>query len=156
MRHSDRIGRQAPAYQPRENEPYMNRRQQAYFREKLLAWKQELQQKVALCRVQFKSDTVRPADWLDKANQDAEHLLAFSTQQRTLNLLRQIDAALLRLDRGEYGYCQETGDEIGIRRLLAYPIALLSLEAQQRLESMEERARSQQANGSHPGFHLAA
>jgi DnaK suppressor protein len=140
-------------YQPRENEPYMNRRQLLFFRERLLAWRQELQQKAAANLVQFQKDADRPPEWLDKVNQDCETTLAFSTQQRTLMLLRQIEAALGRIARGEYGYCLETGEEIGIRRLLAYPIAPLSLEAQQR---RERRCRSRNGYGSGAGLHLAA
>lgn len=156
MRHSERIHHKVQPYQPSNNEPYMNRRQQIYFREKLLAWKLELQQQAALCRVQFRSDAVRPADWLDKVNQDAEHILVLSTQQRALDLLRQIEAALRRIEQGEYGYCQETGEEIGIRRLMAYPIACYSLDAQQRLESLARRTLSPNVTGAFPGVHLAA
>ncbi len=153
MRKADRIDSQ---YQPRENEPYMNRRQLLYFRAKLWAWRRELQQRAAANLIQFKNDSVRPPDWIDKVTQDVENTMACSTQQRTLKLLGQIEAALRRIERGEYGYCEETGEEIGIRRLMAYPIALLSVEAQERRELREGRRSPRPLNVGRRRFHLAA
>jgi DnaK suppressor protein len=153
MRKADKIDRH---YQPRENEPYMNRRQLLYFRAQLWAWRRELQQKAAANLIQFKNDSVRPPEWIDKVNQDAENTMACSTQQRTLRLLRQIEAALQRIEQGEYGYCKETGEEIGIRRLMAYPIALLSVEAQERREWLERQRNPRSLDGGRRRYHLAA
>ena len=121
-------------YEPSTDEPYMNDLQLAYFRKKLLEWQQSLleESQQTIDHLREASDGV--GDEADMANKESDRTLELRTRDRYRKLLRKIDQALKRIDEGEYGYCEDTGDEIGIRRLQARPIATLTVEAQEQRE----------------------
>lgn len=130
---------QQKEYRPSLDEPYMNPRQLAYFRDKLLAWRKSLldeaQQTIEHMRNEGEGRIV--GDEADRATQESDNILELRTRDRYRKLLPKIDAALRRIDSGTYGYCEETGDEIGLNRLEARPIATLSIEAQERREQQQ-------------------
>ncbi|MEO1251085.1 MAG: RNA polymerase-binding protein DksA [Pseudomonadota bacterium] len=128
---------QVKEYSPSEDEPFMNDRQKEYFRKKLLSWKDEilLESKGTLNNLQ--EDNNHLPDIADRASSETEKALELRTRDRQRKLISKIDAALRRLETGEYGYCEETGEPISLRRLDARPIATLSLEAQERHERQE-------------------
>jgi DnaK suppressor protein len=119
----------------------MNERQQAYFRERLVSWKNEVLNELKETLVRLQAESPNHADPADRASLDAERALELRTRDRQRKLIAKIDAALKRLENGTYGYCAETGEPIGLRRLEARPIATLSVEAQERHER-NERLRS--------------
>lgn len=125
-------------YRPAEDEPFMNERQTEYFRRKLTAWKAELQDdsKSTLEGLQDSSRNI--PDVADRASEETDRALELRTRDRQRKLVTKIDAALRRIDEGEYGYCDETGEPISLKRLDARPIATLSLEAQERHERKEK------------------
>jgi DnaK suppressor protein len=116
------------------DEEYMNEVQLAYFRRKLLALKQDILANAGETTEHLREETVIVPDPADRATIEEEHALELRTRDRERKLLKKIDQALARIDNGEYGYCEETGEPIGIGRLLARPTASLSIEAQQRRE----------------------
>ena len=125
-------------YSPAEDEPFMNERQQEYFRRKLMAWKGEL-----LAESQTTIDELQGAarnipDVADRASEETDRALELRTRDRQRKLITKIDAALRRIDEGEYGYCEKTGDPISLKRLDARPIATMTLEAQERHERREK------------------
>lgn len=124
-------------YSPSTDEPFMNDRQKEYFRRKLLSWKEEiiLESKGTLDNLQEENNHL--PDIADRASSETEKALELRTRDRQRKLISKIDAALRKLDTGEYGYCEETGEPISLRRLDARPIASLSLEAQERHERAE-------------------
>ncbi len=124
-------------YKPTAKEPFMNERQQAYFREKLLAWKEDIlrESKETLQHLQDENNPL--PDLADRASTETDRALELRTRDRQRKLISKIDAALKRIDDGTYGYCEETGEPISLRRLDARPIATLSLEAQERHERRE-------------------
>ena len=124
-------------YRPSEKEEYMNSLQLEYFRRKLLAWKAELLNESRETLDHLKEENWQEPDVNDRASVETETSLELRTRDRYRKLIDKIDAALRRIDEGEYGYCHETGDEIGIKRLDARPIATLTIEAQERHESYE-------------------
>lgn len=126
-------------YQPSEDEEFMNPRQQAYFRQKLLKWREEILQESSQTIAHLQEETHQEPDLADRASIETERLVELRARDRERKLLGKIDSALRRLDDGSYGYCEETGDPIGVRRLDARPIATLSIDAQERHER-EERA----------------
>src|ERR1051325_5477223 len=129
------MGTQIPAdYRPSENEPFMNERQREYFRRKLNTWKEEILRESRETIQNLQAETVPHADLADRASTEAERQLELRTRDRQRKLIAKIDAALRRLDDGSYGFCEETGEPISLRRLDARPIATLSLEAQERHE----------------------
>ena len=129
-------------YRPSEDEPFMNERQLEYFRRKLLAWKEEILHD-ARGTLQALQDENEPLpDIADRASTETERSLELRTRDRQRKLIAKIDAALRRIEEGEYGYCEETGEPISLRRLEARPIATLSIEAQERHESREKIFRS--------------
>lgn len=128
-------------YRPTENEPYMNSSQLAYFREKLLSWREQLVRESNKTLEQLREENWRETDFLDQGASDAIKALTFRTRDRYRKLIKKIDDALIRIKEGTYGYCEETGEEIGIKRLDARPIATLTLEAQEWHEMMEGRKR---------------
>jgi len=129
-------------YRPSEDEPFMNERQLEYFRRKLLAWKEEILHD-ARGTLQTLQDENEPLpDIADRASTETERSLELRTRDRQRKLIAKIDAALRRIEEGEYGYCEETGEPISLRRLEARPIATLSIEAQERHESREKIFRS--------------
>ncbi len=128
-------------YRPSDDEPYMNPRQLEYFRRKLLRWREEILRgsDVTLRRLQEESERLTdPADW---ASAEAERYYELRTRDRERKLLAKIDAALRRIEEGTYGFCEETGEPIGLARLEARPVATLSVEAQERRERRERAYR---------------
>ena len=128
-------------YRPTENEPYMNARQVEYFRRKLLAWRDELVRGSGLTLKQLQEDDTKPADASDWANTEVQRAFELKTRDRERKLLAKIQAALQRIEDGSYGYCEETQEPIGLKRLDARPIATLSIEAQERHERRERSHR---------------
>ena len=116
------------------DDDYMNDVQLAYFRAKLLKLKQDMHQNAGETAENLREDTVVVPDPADRATIEEEHALELRTRDRERKLLKKIEQAIARIDAGEYGYCDETGEPIGVPRLLARPTATLSLEAQQRRE----------------------
>jgi len=139
---SDRMAAtKASTYKPSESEPYMGKRQLKYFKEKLEAWKAEflLGNRETISGMQ---ENVAPIpDLVDRASSEADRALELRTRDRQRKLINKIDQAIRRIEQGEYGYCEESGEPIGIKRLEARPTATLSLEAQERHERKERTVR---------------
>jgi DnaK suppressor protein len=131
-------------YQPKRGEEYMNKDQLEHFRQLLLAWKRELMEEVDRTMLHMKDDAANFPDPNDRATQESEFGLELRTRDRERKLLKKIDSALARIDDGSYGYCEETGDEIGLRRLEARPVATLCVEAQERRELAERQFRDRE------------
>ncbi len=125
-------------YKPTEDEPFMSSRQQEYFRTKLLKWRAEILADANQTIANLQVETVKEPDIADRASTESERALELRTRDRQRKLIGKIDAALRRIDEGVYGYCDETGDPISLRRLEARPVATLSLEAQERHERREK------------------
>ena len=121
-------------YERKKNEEYMNDAQLEHFKEILLNWKSELIEEVNRTVDHMKEDASNFPDPADRATQEEEFGLELRTRDRERKLLRKINSALTRIDDGTYGYCEETGEEIGLKRLEARPVATLCLEAQERRE----------------------
>ena len=130
-------------YRPGENEPFMNDRQRAYFRRKLLTWKEDIVRQTRETLVGLTEDTGQHADLADRATSETDRSLELRARDRQRKLISKIDAALARLEDGSYGYCEETGEPIGLKRLDARPIATLSVEAQERHERRERVFREE-------------
>ncbi|MFS4438672.1 RNA polymerase-binding protein DksA [Paracoccaceae bacterium GXU_MW_L88] len=124
-------------YRPAEDEPFMNERQLEYFRQKLLAWKAEILNESRETIEDMKSQTRNIPDLADRASEETDRALELRTRDRERKLVSKIDSALRRIETGEYGYCEVTGDPISLKRLDARPIATMSLEAQERHERKE-------------------
>ena len=131
-------------YRPKRGEPYMSDGQVEHFKDLLNAWKQELMEEVDRTMLHMKDDAANFPDPSDRATQESDFGLELRTRDRERKLLRKIDSALLRIEDGSYGYCEETGDEIGLRRLEARPVATLCLEAQERRELAERQFRDRE------------
>ena len=131
-------------YQPKRGEDYMNKEQLEHFRQLLLAWKRELMEEVDRTMLHMKDDAANFPDPNDRATQESEFGLELRTRDRERKLLKKIDSALMRIEDGTYGYCEETGDEIGLRRLEARPVATLCVEAQERRELAERQFRDRE------------
>ena len=127
------------AYKPSENEEYMNKKQLEYFRKKLLAWREELLTESQETIAHLKEENWQEPDMSDRASLETEAGVELRTRNRYLKLIGKIDAALKRIAEGEYGYCEETGDPIGLKRLEARPIATMKVEAQERHEKQERQ-----------------
>ncbi len=125
-------------YRPAEDEPFMNERQLEYFRRKLHMWKAELMDDSKHTIEDLQEGTRNIPDLTDRASEETDRALELRTRDRQRKLVAKIDAALRRIDEGEYGYCEETGEPISLKRLDARPIATLSLEAQERHERREK------------------
>ena len=128
-------------YKPRRGEEYMSAEQLAHFEEILSAWKRELMFEVDRTVHHMQDEAANFPDPSDRATQESEFGLELRTRDRERKLLRKIDSALARIDEGTYGYCDETGEEIGLKRLEARPVATLCLEAQERRELAERQFR---------------
>ena len=128
-------------YQPSRGEEYMSDEQLGHFREILNAWKRELMYEVDRTVHHMQDEAANFPDPNDRATQESEFGLELRTRDRERKLLRKIDSALARIDDGSYGYCDETGEEIGLKRLEARPVATLCLEAQERREMAERQFR---------------
>ncbi|GIT90596.1 RNA polymerase-binding transcription factor DksA [Jannaschia pagri] len=125
-------------YIPAEDEPFMNDRQVEYFRRKLLAWKADLLDETATTIEGLQDAARNIPDIADRASEETDRALELRTRDRQRKLIAKIDSALRRIDEGEYGYCEMTGEPISLKRLDARPIATLSLEAQERHERREK------------------
>lgn len=128
-----------PPYQPAPGENYMSERQLEHFRQILLAWKRELMEEVDRTVHHMQDEASNFPDPNDRATQESEFGLELRTRDRERKLLKKIDSALARIEDGSYGYCEETGEEIGLKRLEARPVATLCLEAQERREMAEKQ-----------------
>lgn len=125
-------------YTPAEDEPFMNERQVEYFRRKLINWKSELQAGSRDTIEALQDGTRAIPDVADRASEETDRALELRTRDRQRKLVAKIDSALRRIDEGEYGYCEVTGEPISLKRLDARPIATMSLEAQERHERREK------------------
>ncbi|RYG61660.1 MAG: RNA polymerase-binding protein DksA [Alphaproteobacteria bacterium] len=124
-------------YVPTDKEDYMNTKQLAYFRDLLLVWRKELEQGNLSTMHDLRENSAIEADLTDQATIEYEQTLELRNRDRARKLISKIDEALDRIRDGDFGFCQETGDPIGIGRLLARPIATLSIEAKRRQEKKE-------------------
>lgn len=133
-----------PNYRPTEKEPYMNPQMLEYFRQKLEAWKAEIIKEAdATLQELHDEGGLQEPDVADRASVETEVALELRARDRQRKLISKIDEALERIKNGDYGYCEETGDPIGIKRLEARPVATLSIEAQERHERMERTQRDE-------------
>lgn len=130
-------------YRPSENEPFMNPRQREYFRQKLERWKEEILRESRETLENLQEENQNHPDMADRASSESDRALELRTRDRQRKLISKIDAALKRIEDGTYGYCEETGDPIGLARLDARPIATLSLEAQEMHERREKVYRDE-------------
>jgi DnaK suppressor protein len=128
-------------YRPTEDEPYMNEKQRNYFRRKLLSWREEILRGSNETLRQLKEEESRVADMSDWASFETERNFQLRARDRERKLLSKINEALRRIEEGSYGFCEETQEPIGLRRLEARPIATLSIEAQERHERREKTYR---------------
>ena len=128
-------------YKPSEDEEYMNPQQLEYFRQKLLEWRERLLDESNSTIEHLKEENWHEPDLTDRASLETDTALELRTRDRYRKLVNKIDAALQRIADGTYGYCEETGEEIGIKRLEARPIATLSVEAQEKHERYERQHR---------------
>jgi len=126
-----------PDYRPLEDEEFMNPIQVEYFRQKLLRWRMDLIREADGTLASLSEGGILEADITDRASVETDRALELRTRDRARKLISKIDQALQRIDDGSYGYCEETGEPIGLRRLEARPIATLSIEAQERHERKE-------------------
>jgi DnaK suppressor protein len=130
-----------PDYRPSEDEEFMNPRQLEYFRQKLLRWRAELLAESTETLQHLKEESLLKPDLTDRASLETERAIELRTRDRERKLISKIDAALMRIEDGSYGFCEDTDEPIGLRRLEARPIATLSLDAQERHERMERTHR---------------
>ena len=128
---------QNTAYSPSEDEQFMNPRQLEYFKQKLLKWKEDILRESRETLSHLQTETENHPDVADRASSETDRALELRTRDRQRKLISKIDEALRRIEDGSYGYCEETGEPIGVARLDARPIATLSLEAQERHERRE-------------------
>lgn len=124
-------------YRPAEDEPFMNERQLEYFRRKLIAWKEEILAQSAETLDALAESARNVPDLADRASEETDRAIELRTRDRQRKLIAKIDAALRRIENGEYGYCEVTGEPISLKRLDARPIATMTLEAQERHERRE-------------------
>ncbi|MEW6254528.1 MAG: RNA polymerase-binding protein DksA [Pseudomonadota bacterium] len=124
-------------YRPREDEPFMNDRQREYFRQKLLGWKDDILKEARETLQHLQDENQNHPDLADRASSETDRSIELRARDRQRKLIAKIDAALLRIEDGSYGYCEDTGDPISLKRLEARPIATLSIEAQERHERRE-------------------
>jgi DnaK suppressor protein len=125
------------SYRPTDKEPFMNERQRDYFRKKLLAWRDDILREAKGTLAHLQDENQNHPDLADRASSETERSIELRARDRQRKLIAKIDAALQRIDDGTYGYCEETGEPISIKRLEARPIATLSIEAQERHERRE-------------------
>ena len=128
-------------YRPSANEEFMNPVQLAYFRQKLLDWKESIVRESRDTMAQLKSGPMREADVTDRASSETDWGIELRTRDRQRKLIAKIDAALRRIDEGEYGFCEVTGEPISLARLEARPVATMTVEAQERHERQERISR---------------
>ena len=131
------IGGANKAYRPTDKEPFMNERQREYFRQKLLVWRDDILKEAKETLQHLQDENQNHPDLADRASSETDRAIELRARDRQRKLIAKIDAALNRIDDGTYGYCEETGEPIAIKRLEARPIATLSVEAQERHERRE-------------------
>jgi DnaK suppressor protein len=124
-------------YRPSDKEPFMNERQRAYFRTRLLTWREDILKEAKETLLHLQEENQNHPDIADRASSETDRAIELRARDRQRKLIAKIDEALARIDDGTYGYCEETGEPISIRRLEARPIATLSVEAQERHERRE-------------------
>jgi RNA polymerase-binding transcription factor len=129
--------RSAESYRPSDAEPFMNEQQREYFRQKLLTWKEEILREARETLQHLQDESQNHPDLADRASSETDRAIELRARDRQRKLIAKIDSALLRIDEGTYGYCEETGEPISLKRLDARPIATLSIEAQERHERRE-------------------
>jgi len=132
----------AKNYRPTDKEPFMSERQREYFRVKLLAWKEDILKEVKETLQHLQDEHQNHPDIGDRASSETDRAIELRARDRQRKLIAKIDTAIQRIDDGTYGYCEETGEPISIRRLEARPIAMLSIEAQERHEQRERVYRN--------------
>lgn len=133
-----------PDYKPGEKEKFMNPVMLEYFRQKLIEWRSELlRESSETIQNTLQETELQKPDLADRASAETDHALELRTRDRERKLISKINEALMRIDDGEYGYCEETGEPIGVARLEARPVATLSLEAQERHERKEKTHREE-------------
>ena len=132
-----------PDYRPHDGEEFMNAQQSAYFRAKLLAWKDSLLRDSHDTLATLQTESLREPDVTDRASSETDWSLELRTRDRQRKLISKIDAAVRRIDEGEYGYCEVTGEPISLGRLEARPIATMTIEAQERHERNEKISRDE-------------
>lgn len=130
-------------YRPTDKEPFMNERQKEYFRRKLLDWKEEILRESKTTLQQLQEENVNHPDLADRASSETDRAIELRARDRQRKLISKIDAAIQRIDDNTYGYCEETGEPISLKRLEARPIATLSVEAQERHEKREKVYRDE-------------
>ncbi|WBY16821.1 RNA polymerase-binding protein DksA [Erythrobacteraceae bacterium WH01K] len=128
-------------YVPSDDEPYMNSNQQEYFRILLLEWKRSIHDAADATLQSLQDGPIREPDLNDRASSETDWGIELRTRDRQRKLIAKIDAALRRIDEGEYGYCDKTGEPIGLRRLIARPVATMTVEAQEAHERREKVSR---------------
>ena len=134
----------SPKYKPTDKEKFMNPVMKEYFRQKLILWREELlKESEVTIQTTLQTTELQKPDLADRASAETDHALELRTRDRERKLITKINEALLRIDDDSYGYCEETGEPIGVGRLDARPIATLSLEAQERHERMERTHRDE-------------
>ncbi len=131
----------APDYTPSESEEYMNDTQQDYFRMLLLEWKRSIHSASSATLQSLQDGPIREPDLNDRASSETDWSIELRTRDRQRKLISKIDSALRRIDEGEYGYCEVTGDPIGLKRLIARPVATMTVEAQEAHERKEKISR---------------
>jgi len=136
-RGTETISRPTPGYRPTDKEPFMNERQREYFRQKLLAWRDDLLKEAKETLEHLQGDNLNLPDMADRASSETDRAIELRARDRQRKLIAKIDGALRHIEEGTYGYCEETGDPITLKRLEARPIATLSIEAQERHERRE-------------------
>jgi DnaK suppressor protein len=124
-------------YRPSDKEPFMNERQREYFRAKLLMWREDILKEAKETLQHLQEENQNHPDLADRASSETDRAIELRARDRQRKLIAKIDEALTRIDDGSYGYCEETGEPISLRRLEARPIATLSVEAQERHEQRE-------------------
>jgi DnaK suppressor protein len=132
-------------YRPTEDEPFMNEQQREYFRQKLLRWKDEILREARETLLHLQNENENHPDLADRASSETDRSIELRARDRQRKLISKIDAALARIEDGTYGYCEETGEPISLRRLEARPIATLSIDAQERHERKEKVHRDERA-----------
>jgi DnaK suppressor protein len=125
-------------YKPTDDEPFMSDRQKSYFREKLIDWKNDILREARETLEILQQENANLPDMADRASSETDRSIELRARDRQRKLISKIDAALQRIDDGTYGFCEETGDPISLKRLDARPIATLSIEAQERHERREK------------------
>jgi DnaK suppressor protein len=125
-------------YRPSDDEPFMNDKQREYFRRKLLDWKEDILRESRETLAALQTESENHPDLADRASSETDRAIELRARDRQRKLISKIDAAISRIDDGTYGYCEETGEPISLRRLDARPIATLSIEAQERHEKREK------------------